>query len=31
MGGSASGELVDGIDQPVKLPGDRPPLTTDWQ
>ena len=29
MGGSATGELVDGVDQPVQLPGDRPPLTTD--
>jgi hypothetical protein len=29
MGGSPTGELVDGVDQPVKLPGDRPPLTTD--
>jgi hypothetical protein len=29
MGGSGTGELVDGVDQPVKLPGDRPPLTTD--
>lgn len=29
MGGSPTGELVDAVDQPVKLPGDRPPLTTD--
>ncbi|MCC7368227.1 MAG: hypothetical protein IT306_07390 [Chloroflexi bacterium] len=29
MGGSPTGELIDGVDQPVKLPGDRPPLTTD--
>lgn len=29
MGGSPTGELVDGVDQPVTLPGDRPPLTTD--
>jgi hypothetical protein len=29
MGGSATGELVDGVDQPVQLPGERPPLTTD--
>jgi hypothetical protein len=29
MGGSATGELVDGVDQPVQLPGERPPLSTD--
>ena len=29
MGGSPTGELVDGVDRPVLLPGDRPPLTTD--
>lgn len=29
MGGSPTGELVDGVDQPVNLPGTRPPLTTD--
>jgi hypothetical protein len=29
MGGSPTGELVDGVDQPITLPGDRPPLTTD--
>jgi len=29
MGGSPTGELVDGVDQPVRLPGDRPPLSTD--
>jgi hypothetical protein len=29
MGGSPTGELVDGVDQPVNLPGSRPPLTTD--
>lgn len=29
MGGSLTGELVDGVDQPIQLPGDRPPLSTD--
>ena len=29
LGGSLTGELVDGIDQPVDLPGERPPLSTD--
>ena len=29
LGGSLTGELVDGIDQPIDLPGDRPPLSTD--
>jgi hypothetical protein len=29
MGGSLTGDLVDGVDQPIKLPGDRPPLSTD--
>ena len=29
IGGSLTGELVDGIDQPVDLPGNRPPLSTD--
>jgi hypothetical protein len=28
-GGSPTGELVDGIDQPIDLPGSRPPLSTD--
>ncbi|MFN8632856.1 MAG: hypothetical protein U0893_03305 [Chloroflexota bacterium] len=29
MGGSPTGELLDGVDQPIRLPGDRPPLSTD--
>ena len=29
LGGSPTGELVDGIDQPIHLPGERPPLSTD--
>jgi hypothetical protein len=29
VGGSPTGELVDGVNQPVELPGDRPPLATD--
>jgi hypothetical protein len=29
VGGSITGELVDGIDQPIDLPGERPPLSTD--
>lgn len=29
MGGSQTGEFVDGIDQPVRHPGERPPLSTD--
>jgi hypothetical protein len=29
VGGSPTGDLVDGADQPVDLPGDRPPLSTD--
>jgi hypothetical protein len=29
MGGSPTGELVDAVDQPVQLPGQRPPLSTD--
>jgi hypothetical protein len=29
LGGSPTGELVDGIDQPIDLPGERPPLSTD--
>ena len=29
LGGSLTGEVVDGIDQPIDLPGDRPPLSTD--
>jgi hypothetical protein len=29
LGGSPTGELVDGIDQPIDLPGDRPLLATD--
>lgn len=29
MGGSPTGDLVDGADQPVTLPGAPPPLTTD--
>ena len=29
VGGSITGELVDGIDQPINLPGERPPLSTD--
>jgi hypothetical protein len=29
MGGSLTGELVDAVDQPIQLPGQRPPLTTD--
>lgn len=29
LGGSPTGELIDGIDQPIDLPGDRPPLSTD--
>jgi hypothetical protein len=29
MGGSGTGDLVDGANQPVSLPGSRPPLTTD--
>jgi hypothetical protein len=29
MGGSNTGELVDGVDQPIQLPGSRPPLSTD--
>lgn len=29
VGGSPTGELVDGIDQPIDLPGERPPLSTD--
>ncbi len=29
LGGSITGDLVDGIDQPIDLPGERPPLSTD--
>ena len=29
LGGSLTGEFVDGIAQPVDLPGERPPLSTD--
>lgn len=29
MGGSSTGDLVDGIDQPVVAPGGTPPLATD--
>jgi hypothetical protein len=29
VGGSPTGELVDGVNQPVELPGDPPPLSTD--
>jgi hypothetical protein len=29
LGGSPTGELVDGIAQPIDLPGERPPLSTD--
>ena len=29
LGGSPTGDLVDGINQPIDLPGDRPPLSTD--
>jgi hypothetical protein len=29
MGGSSTGELVDGLDQPIDLPGERKPLSTD--
>ncbi|MGE3908519.1 MAG: hypothetical protein AB7K36_04165 [Chloroflexota bacterium] len=29
MGGSITGEEVDGVNQRVQRPGDRPPLTTD--
>jgi hypothetical protein len=29
IGGSPTGELVDGVNQPVELPGERPPLATD--
>jgi hypothetical protein len=29
MGGSSTGELLDGVDQPITLPGERPPLSTD--
>ena len=29
LGGSLTGELVDGLDQPIDLPGERPPLSTD--
>jgi hypothetical protein len=29
VGGSPTGELVDGVNQPVELPGERLPRTTD--
>ena len=29
MGGSPTGDLVDGVDQPIDMPGERPPLSTD--
>jgi len=29
MGGSPTGELKDAVDQPIRLPGERPPLSTD--
>ncbi|MCC6179026.1 MAG: hypothetical protein IT305_27265 [Chloroflexi bacterium] len=29
LGGSPSGEVVDGLNQSVDLPGDKPPLSTD--
>ena len=29
LGGSMTGEQVDGIDQPLDVPGQRPPLSTD--
>jgi hypothetical protein len=29
LGGAPNGELLDGVDQPINLPGERPPLTTD--
>jgi len=29
MGGSPTGELMDGVDQPVAAPGEPPPLATD--
>lgn len=29
MGGSPTGELVDGLDQPITLPGSPPPPATD--
>jgi hypothetical protein len=29
LGGSPNGEPLDGVDQPINLPGERPPLSTD--
>jgi hypothetical protein len=29
LGGSPTGDLVDGINQPIDMPGERPPLSTD--
>jgi hypothetical protein len=29
LGGSPTGDLVDGLNQPIDLPGERPPLSTD--
>jgi hypothetical protein len=29
LGGSPTGELVDALDEPITLPGERPPLSTD--
>jgi hypothetical protein len=29
LGGSPTSEILDGVNQPISLPGDRPPLSTD--